>query len=84
MLAPVQPNSLFDEVLDFLASTPTPEQIIAFHASEKLQLRAQYLLEQNRAGVLTPAEQSELDSFLEMDYFVTMLKVRAKQKLASS
>ncbi len=84
MFSPVQSDTLFDEVLDFLASTPTPERIINFHASEALQQRASYLLERNRNHEMTDAERTELDNFLEIDYFVTMLKFRAKQKLAGA
>jgi hypothetical protein len=46
--------SVQDEVLDFLVSTPTPQQIIGFHASEAAQLRLRYLLEANHNGTLTP------------------------------
>lgn len=84
MLAPLQANTLFSEVLDFLASTPTPEAIVAFHASEPLQERIRYLLEQNRKDSLTDEEKTELDNYIELDYFVTMLKIRAKKKLAES
>lgn len=84
MLAPLQANTLFSEVLDFLASTPTPKEIIAFHASESLQGRIRYLLEQNRKSSLTLDEKSELDNYIELDYFITMLKITAKKKLAES
>jgi hypothetical protein len=46
--------SVQDEVLDFLVSIPTPQQIISFHASEAAQLRLRYLLGANRNGTLTP------------------------------
>lgn len=84
MLAPLQANTLFSEVLDFLASTPAPEEIIAFHASESLQERIRYLLEQNRKGDLTEDEKAPLDNYIELDYFMTMLKIRAKKKPVES
>jgi hypothetical protein len=40
----VPENALSDEILDFLASTPTPEQIIAFEAPDRLQTRLSDLL----------------------------------------
>jgi hypothetical protein len=46
-------DTLFDTVLDFLASTPTPEQIITYQPPEALQQRLSDLLDQNRAGTLT-------------------------------
>lgn len=81
-MAAIQHKTLFSEVLDFLASTPTPEQIIAFAPSPALQERARYLLEQNRSAVLTPEEHAELDEFARMNHFMSMLKIRARRKLA--
>jgi hypothetical protein len=75
-------NLLFDEILDFLASTPTPEQIIAFKPSEALDQRLHFLLDQNSHDRITAEERSELDEFLRMDHFMTMLKIRTRLKLA--
>ena len=74
--------ALFDEILDFLASAPTQEQIIAFRPSDRLQSRASDLLDKNRSGNLTPDERVELDEFQRMNHFMTMLKARARQKSA--
>ena len=76
-------DTLFDTVLDFLASTPTPEQIVAYQAPEPLQQRLSELLAQNRVGGLSAAEQTELDEFLRMNRFMSRLKLKARQKLAS-
>lgn len=55
--------TLFDEILDFLSSTPTPETIVAFHPSEQLQSRASDLLEKNRQGKLSSEELSDWMKF---------------------
>lgn len=34
----VAPSPIYEEVLKFLVSSPTPEQIIAFHAEEQAEL----------------------------------------------
>lgn len=47
-----------DEVLHFLTSTPTPQQIIDFHASDELQERVRYLLDKNRNEWLTDEENA--------------------------
>lgn len=78
------PNPLFDEVFDFLISAPTPEQIIAFKPSAALQARASELLERNRSAQLTGDEQRELAAFTQMNDFMSMMKIRARQKLAGS
>lgn len=78
------PETLFDEILDFLASTPTPEQIVAFQPPERLQQRLDDLLERNRQSELLPEEQHELDVFLQMNRFMSRLKLRARIKLSDS
>lgn len=77
-----QNTSLFDEVLDFLSSTPTPSQIIDFKPSDTLQGRVRTLLDRNRNETLTAEEQTELDEFERINYFMSMLKIRARKKLA--
>lgn len=83
-MAVAQPDTLFSEILDFLASTPTPERIITFRPSDQLEQRLSYLLEQNGEDALTAEEQRELDEFLRMNHFMNMLKIRARQKLAEA
>jgi hypothetical protein len=74
---------LFDEILEFLASTPSPEQIIAYTPPEALQQRLSALLEKNRSGQLSESEQIELDEFLRMNRFMSRLKIKARQKLSA-
>ena len=64
-LAPT--DTLFDEILEFLASTPSPERIIAYEPPETLQQRLSELLAKNRSGHLSETEQVELDEFLRMN-----------------
>lgn len=63
-----------DEVIEFLASTPTTQQIIAFAPSSPLQDRASYLLEINWVGTLTAEDHAELDEFGRLNHFMSMLK----------
>jgi hypothetical protein len=69
--------SITNEVLDFLVSGPTPEQIIAFHASDAAQDRLRVLLDANRNGSLTVEEKAELDEMSRTDHFFTLVKARA-------
>jgi hypothetical protein len=82
-MATASQDTLFDEILDFLASTPTPEQIISFQPSEALQQQLSDLLAKNRAQQLTVEEQSKLDEFLRMNRFMSRLKLKARQKLSA-
>ncbi|MEZ4672405.1 MAG: hypothetical protein R3E39_31255 [Anaerolineae bacterium] len=72
-----------DEILDFLLSQPTPEQVIALHSSQTAQERLRYLLDGNRNNTLNDAERLELDTFLQLDNLVSRLKARAHLKLAN-
>jgi len=73
--------SAYDEVLDFLTSTPTPEQIIAFRPSQATQARINGLLEANRDGQLTKEERAELDEFEQIEHLMRQLKIRAQARL---
>ena len=77
------PETLFDNILDFLASTPTPENILDFEPPEPLQQRLSYLLKQNRHDQLTADEHHELNEFLRMNRLMSRLKLRARLKLTS-
>jgi hypothetical protein len=83
-MAVVQPETLFTEIVDFLASAPTPEDLIAFKPSGHLEQRLSYLLDQNRNGALSAEERQELDEFMRMNHFMNMIKIRARQKLAET
>lgn len=76
--------ALTDEVLDFLLSAPTPEEVIALRPSAAAQERLRYLLDGNRATSLTDAERTELEAYLQLEHFVRRLKIRAREKLAAS
>ena len=83
-MAIAQPDTLFSEIIDFLAPTPTPEDIIAFKPSDRLEQRLSDLLERNRQDALTAEGRAELDEFLRMNHFMNMLKIRAREKLAEA
>jgi hypothetical protein len=74
-------DTLLDEILDFLASSPSPEQIIAYQPPEALQQRLSELLAKNRSSQLSGSEQIELDEFLRVNRFMSRLKIKARQKL---
>lgn len=73
-----------EEILDFLASTPTPQDIIAYQPSEMLAQRSQYLHDRNRQDVLTDAERAEFDELRRINHFMNQLKIRARLKLRAA
>ncbi|MDX1993533.1 MAG: hypothetical protein SF029_14175 [bacterium] len=68
--------TIYDELLDYLASKATPEDVLAFRPSEEAEARAVYLSEQNGAGLLTPDESLKLQQLLDFDRKVGLLKAR--------
>ena len=75
---------LFDEILAFMLSNPTADQIIAFRLPAYLENRLHNLLEQNRDSGLLADEKAELNEFLQIDHLFTMLKARARHKLKTA
>jgi|SRR5882724_4833417 len=71
-------RKVFDEMIDFLASGPSPEQIIAHKASERMQDRLRELLGKNREEGLTEAESAELDLFESVEDLMGLLKAKAR------
>lgn len=66
----------YTEVLDFLIKQPTPEQIAKFKVSPQAQTRLENLLEKNRIGKISRAENSELDIYEQLDQLMILLKAR--------
>jgi hypothetical protein len=77
--APVR--TIFGEITDFLATSPTPEEIIAYRLPDDLQNRAHQLLELNGEGQLTPEERAEMLDFVRVDNMMTLLKAKMKLRL---
>ena len=73
------PRKCVQEIVDFIASGTTPQSVIAFRPSEEAQRRVQELVELSKETALSPAEQSELEDFLELEHLMILAKARARQ-----
>ncbi len=73
-----------EEIIEFLGRGPQPEEIVAFHASEKSQQRVRELLDKNHKGALTPDEEAELDAIESWNHLFALVKARAWQHLPAS
>lgn len=84
-LLPRIPNLTFvEEIIEFLGQGPQPEEIVAFHVSEKSQERVRALLDKNRAGNLTPEEEAEMDAMESLNHLFALIKARAWQHLSAA
>lgn len=77
----IEQFSVWDEVDEFLTSTPSPDQIIAFHPSEAMQARLHQLVGKSLNGTLNARERAELDQHLALENFMRRLKIKASAKI---
>ena len=77
------PELAFTEMMEFLSSHPTPEQILAFQISPRAQARLAELLEKNWEEELSEAEHAELDWYGYVHDIMTRLKAQARPALAN-
>lgn len=69
------------ELLDFLASLPTPEEVLKLRPTPSLQARIGELLDKNRESGLTEAEEREWAHYEYLEHLVRMAKAKAQLKL---
>ena len=74
-------RTVFDEITDFLATEPSPQEIIAYYMPDDLQARLDELLDKNREGEIAPSEREELERFLNANQMFSLLKTKMKLKL---
>jgi hypothetical protein len=74
-------RTVFDVITDFLATEPSPQEIINYFLPDDLQERADDLLDRNGEDLLTPEEREELHKFLSADTMFSLLKTKMKLKL---
>ena len=55
-------RTVFDVITAFLATEPSPQEIINYFLPEDLQARADYLADRNGEDLLAPEEREELAS----------------------
>lgn len=64
----------------FLASQPSPEQILALQPSPELQTRVRTLLADSKERTLSRSEERELAQYLALEHLVRMAKAHAYQQ----
>lgn len=72
---------IYNEFIDFLAGGFSPQQIVNYKPSEKLQNEAFDLIQKEKQGNLTQEEQFQLTYFLQLEHIIRMAKARARKYL---
>ena len=68
-------------LLEFLASLPTPEEVLAYQPTSGLESRVSELLERNRISGLDAGETEEWAQYESLEHLMRLAKARAYEKL---
>lgn len=74
-------STAYDEILDFITSAPSLDEIINFQHSPETVERVNYLVQAAEEETLTDDEREELKEFSKANELVDQLKLRAKRRL---
>ena len=69
------------QIVELLASQPSPEAILAILPTPALQSRMSELLERNKSGSLSLTEEAELDRYLLLEHWVRLAKAHTYKHL---
>ena len=71
-----------EEIADFLASGPSPDELLQFRPSPQTQARAAELLEKLKDGCLSVDERVELNQFEQVERLMRFIKARIQASKA--
>ena len=85
-LSPAETIPYQDElqIVELLASQPSPEVILAIRPTPSLQTRMSELLDRNKSGTLSRSEEVELDRYLLLEHWVRLAKAHAYKHLQTA
>jgi hypothetical protein len=76
------PNLDDRQIVELLASQPSPEVILAILPTPALQARMSELLDRNKSATLSQSEAVELDRYLLLEHWVRLAKAHAYKHLS--
>lgn len=77
-------STTYDEIIDFIATGTSPDKVIAFRPSKKMQAHVSALLSKEKNSALTADEKIELDNYSVIEHLMRMAKARAFQIMNQS
>jgi 16S rRNA C1402 (ribose-2'-O) methylase RsmI len=72
------------QIVELLASQPSPEIVLAIRPSPALQARMSELLAQNKSSTLSRSEEVELDRYMLLEHWVRLAKAHAYKNLQTA
>jgi hypothetical protein len=79
----MQPDKVYDEVVEFIASS-SPANVIAFRPSDEAKSRVADLIAREKDEGLSAEEKSELDHYLQIEHLMRLAKARAHHYLTNA
>jgi hypothetical protein len=70
---------VYEEIADFIARGSTPDDVAVWSPSPEAQEYVRQLLQNEKAGMLSPEERAELDHYMEMEHLMRLAKARARR-----
>jgi hypothetical protein len=72
------------QIIEILASQPSPEVVLAIRPTPALQDRMTELLARNKSSSLSQVENAELDRYLLLEHWVRLAKAHAYKSLQTT
>jgi len=73
---------VYEEIVEFIATGPSPSGIVGFQPSAAAKARVADLLSREKTTGLSADEKSELDHFLELEHIMRLAKARARRHVS--
>jgi hypothetical protein len=74
-------SNAYEEILDFITSSPSLNEILDFEHSLETLKRVDYLISLADKETITEEERDELREFYRANELIEQLKVRARRRL---
>jgi hypothetical protein len=71
---------LVEEVADFLANSPSREDLLAYRPSAQAQERFNVLVAKSKTGSLSPDEEWELNQYQHLELLMQSVKSRSRSQ----
>lgn len=72
---------VYDEIVMFLTSQPSAQDIVEFELSSAGRMRVKQLVDAKRRGDISQLEHAELVEFMQVERFLQNLQRRAQRRL---
>jgi len=75
--------NIYEDLANFIASL-SPENILAYHPTDKIQRQVEYLVIRKKEGEISPAESQELEMYFLFEHIIRLAKARALRIIAQT